>query len=122
MKVVVTCRPTDLWKLLVHYKLYPIARIEHLLMSKAYNSRNYLSRLHRHAQYLAEVIDEMRPAWEHRLDADNQLPHQFDAMVTGSIDTFPIYIQTPPQEHRKLHYNGSKYKSFVLKVPTWIDL
>jgi hypothetical protein len=106
----------------VHYKLYPIARIEHLLMGNEYNNRNYLSRLHRHAQYLAEMIDEMSPAWEHRLDASNQLPHQFDAMVTGSIDTFPIYIQTPPREHRKLHYNGSKYKSFVLKVPIRIDL
>ena len=53
-------------------------------------------------------------AWDERFN-NNRLPHVFSDRVTGSIDTFPIYITRPPNALQRQYHNG-KYGGHVLKV------
>jgi hypothetical protein len=83
-------------------------------MGRRSSGRTYLFRIHVWATHLAACIDEMQEAWDARFD-NNRLPHVFNDRVTGSIDTFPIYIQRPPNALQRQYYNG-KYGGHVLKV------
>jgi hypothetical protein len=107
-------RPVHLWLLLCHYKVYPVSRTEPDLLSRKGSGRNFLWRMYGWAKHLAQSIDEMQVAWDARFN-NNRLPHIFNDMVTGSIDTFPIYIQRPPNALQRQYYNG-KYGGHVLKV------
>ena len=108
------CRPAYLWQLLCHYKVYTVARTEPVLLGCRTNGRDLLWRMSRWAEHLAGCIDEMQEAWDARFDR-NSLPHVFTDRVTGSIDTFPIYINRPPNALQRQYYNG-KYGGHVLKV------
>lgn len=110
-------RPEFLFDLLCYYKLYPISRSSSLLYLTGanHNYRTQCWRLHRWEQHLAAVIDEMLPAWNARFHPSNALPHVFDEMVTGCIDTFPIEIMRPSDGTQSQYYNG-KYKKHIVKV------
>jgi len=77
--------------------------------------RSHLKLLHKWEKHLASVINEMQQEWDARFIANNQLPHVFDHLVTGSIDTFPIEIQRPSDGSQAQYYNG-KYKKHIVKV------
>lgn len=64
---------------------------------------------------MASVINELRDAWDARRDPSNAIPHVFDSMVVGAVDTFPIEINRPASHAQRLFYNG-KYAKHVLKV------
>jgi len=81
----------------------------------ASNWRKLAGKIHRWEQHLATVVCELEPIWAARNDASNALPHVFDDQVTGSIDTFPIEINRPPNDVQRLFYNG-KYAKHVVKV------
>jgi len=73
--------------------------------------RNIMRNLRRTEKYLASRMNEVQYAWEHRWAEHNILPHYFGRYCTGSIDTFPVYVQRPKNYwwQSKL-YNG-KYGS-----------
>lgn len=99
----------------MHYKVYPVSRSEPYLLGAKHSGRHFLDRVNHWADHLAGVIDEMQEAWDQRHDEGNRLPHVFDNKVTGSIDTFPIYINRPPNCVQRKYYNG-KYGGHVVKV------
>jgi hypothetical protein len=53
--------------------------------------------------------------WDARFNPGNHLPHTFGSQVTGSIDSYPIFISRPPARVQRLYYNG-KYAGHVMKV------
>ena len=110
-------RPLYLFDLLCYYKVYPVNRTSRgvYLSNYAADFRNHLQMLHSWEKHLANVINEMQQEWDVRFVADNQLPHVFDHLVTGSIDTFPIEIQRPSDGSQAQYYNG-KYKKHIVKV------
>jgi hypothetical protein len=97
--------------------VYPVHRSSaaFYLSGSAANYRKQLDRLHIWEKFLAGVIDEMQTAWDDRFAAENRLPHVFDSLVTGSVDSFPIYIQRPSDGTQSQYYNG-KYKRHIVKV------
>lgn len=100
--------------LLAYYKLYPVSRAS-LAVFGARNWRKLVGKIHGWEQYLASAVSELDTVWASRNDASNALPHVFDEKVTGSIDTFPIEINRPPNDVQRLFYNG-KYAKHVVKV------
>jgi hypothetical protein len=108
------CRPRHLWLLLSYYKLYPVSRAAWMVFEQQ-NPRFFMHRLHKWEKHLASVINELGEAWSNRFQPQNALPHVFDSKVTGSIDSFPIEINRPPNNVQRLFYNG-KYAKHVVKV------
>lgn len=58
--------------------------------------------------------------WRRRHDMNNRIPHLFQPMLTGSVDTFPVVVSRPMDKHiAKYLYNG-KYCKHILKVRSHI--
>ena len=58
--------------------------------------------------------------WRRRHDMNNRVPHLFQHMLTGSIDTFPVVVSRPTHKHiAKYLYNG-KYGKHILKVRLYV--
>ena len=58
-------------------------------------------------------MDEVPTAWNARQGEHNRLPHLFSSHVTGSVDTFPVYVSRPKNAWwQKKLYNG-KYGANV---------
>jgi hypothetical protein len=106
-------RPIYLWKLLHYYKIYPIIRAAPVNGHK--DGRNYMFDIHKWEEHLSAMIDELQPVWDARFNPGNHLPHTFGSQVTGSIDSYPIFISRPPARVQRLYYNG-KYAGHVMKV------
>lgn len=101
----------------MYYKIYPVARAGSIMYHAGGDFRHKLAAIHMYEKHLASVIDELAHLWDARFDPSNRLPHVFDNMVTGSVDTFPIVILRPKVGQRN-YYNG-KYKQHVVKVSTY---
>jgi hypothetical protein len=111
-----------LYQLLYFYRHYPTARsflVAYGCSARAYS--RYLHKIYKYEQHLSSVINEIRHAWTNRLDGHNHLPHVFGPDVTGSIDTFPVYVVRPVDTHwQRCLYNG-KYGGHVAKVQVVSD-
>lgn len=115
MTVFFVHRPIYLWKLLNYYKIYPISRAAPSSTTTAGDGRNYMFDIHKWEEHLSAMIDELQPVWDARFNPGNHLPHTFGSQVTGSIDSYPIFISRPPARVQRLYYNG-KYAGHVMKV------
>jgi len=103
--------PCCLYLLLNYYRFYPMAK-EHRLIYGV-QQRDVI----RWENYLATVIEELQDAWNNRVSPENALPYIFPINVTGSIDTFPIYIRRPKHSgFQSAMYNGGKYRKHIVKV------
>jgi hypothetical protein len=107
--------PSHLYQLLMYFKIYPVHRNLPQLFGMVHQSAAGVreNMIHR-ASYLAGVINELCTTWNDRFN--HPLPHVFDDMVTGSLDTFPIYVSRPTNEHAQTYLFNGKYGGHVLKV------
>ena len=78
-----------------------------------------MARLHRTENYLASRVNEVALAWSVRFEDHNALPHYFGRYCTGSVDTFPVYVQRPRDSWlQKKLYNGKYSMPYsFLEIP-----
>ena len=100
-----------LYLLYSYFKLYPTIRTNNHC-----NISSHISTIKKHAKYLSTVIDEMSGVWNRRHDMNNRIPHHFQSMLTGSVDTFPIIVSRPTKKSVNTYLYNEKYKKHVLKV------
>jgi hypothetical protein len=107
--------PCQLYQLLVYMKIYPVQRnLPQVFGTDQVTGAALHHTISQRLEYLANSIDELAPVWTDRFN--HPLPHYFSNMVTGSLDTFPIFIARPDDEElQRFAYNG-KYAGHVLKV------
>jgi len=88
--------------------MYPNNRLLFLVFdTRSQKERVILARMRRTEEYLASVMDDVAVVWNARHGLHNRLPHMFDEHVTGSVDTFPVYVSRAKDNWwQKKMYNG----------------
>jgi hypothetical protein len=66
-------------------------------------------------------MNDMNDVWNRRHDMINRIPHLFQNMLSGSIDTFPVVVQRPTDKKTSSYLYNGKYKKHVLKVQMMCD-
>jgi hypothetical protein len=94
-----------------YFKLYPTIR-----SNKHCNIRSHVQSIRKYIQYLGGVMNDMDDVWNRRHEMKNRIPHYFQSMLTGSIDTFPIVVSRPSNKELCSYLYNGKYKKHVLKV------
>jgi hypothetical protein len=103
-------RRKHLFNLLVFYKMYPNNRLLFLILdTRSQKERVILTRMRQTEAYLASRMDEVDTAWAARNGDHNRLPHMFDEHVTGSLDTFPVYVSRPKDSWWQTKLYNGKY-------------
>jgi hypothetical protein len=95
-------------KTLVYLKTYPTTRA-HAALNGWRSRRTMEWTIKQNINHLYLHVNELTSAWQNRWCQANTIPTTFHDRVTGSLDTFPIYINRPSVGQR-LYYNGN-YRS-----------
>jgi hypothetical protein len=98
---------TKLYQLFHYLKLYPIIRA---------HETTSITSIRKYIFFLASVVDELQTVWNSRHEMTNRIPHHFQSMLSGSIDTFPVVVSRPLESTLQSYLYNGKYKKHVYKV------
>ena len=101
---------TKLYQLFHYLKLYPIIRA---------HETTSITSIRKYIFFLASVVDELQTVWNSRHEMTNRIPHHFQSMLSGSIDTFPVVVSRPLDSTLQSYLYNGKYKKHVYKVYSW---
>ena len=115
-----------LFMLLRWYKQYPRARELGVTLGVLRHGTRITADVQRWSAWLAGAINnaELLITWHARFEQRNQLPVPealFDGLVTGHLDTFPIYLCKPQDGAWQRFTYNRKYGANVLKVQMIVD-
>ena len=79
-----------LYLVYVFFKIYPTIRAR-----KHCNIISHMQSIKKYIKYLSSVMNDMNDVWNRRHDMINRIPHFFQNMLSGSVDTFPVIVSRP---------------------------
>ena len=90
--------------------------------TKLVRAQAIIWRMRQTEKYLADAMNEVQPVWDNRGGDHNSLPHLFSSDVTGSIDTFPVYVARPKNSWwQKKLYNGKYGNAHFIRLSIAFD-
>ena len=79
-----------LYLVFAYFKIYPTIRA-----SKHCGIIFHIQSIKKYVKYLSSVMNDMVDVWNRRHELKNRIPHLFQSMLSGSIDTFPVIVSRP---------------------------
>jgi len=97
--------------LLVYLKTYPTDREQATILSL--DRRTTMKLINIGLKFLSEAMFHIQLARESRFN--DPLPHIFDHLVSGSVDSFPVYTRRPKDRLLQCQLYNGKYSGHVMK-------